>query len=583
MATRIVLSRSAYLSCVAIALAASAFAACSEEPCRSHCGQAGDPASRGGIGGGAGSAASGGVGGFGGAGGAGATGGAGGTMAGAGGSGGTSSGAGGSSGDAGDAEVDSGVTADEVWSPLTVMAVVDPLDHGAVGDGVANDLAALDAAVNALPAAGGIVFLREGKSFLKTDLLIVTKDHVKFWALNRQATVQQNVLGVVRKQSILCRNNTGCGFFGLKLRSDSEERFDALEDNPISADHGSLVEVVGCEIDGAAGSGIFLYGSSEHYIHGNFVHHTWADHIHHTNGARASWVFRNYIFNEPPSPGAHRGDDGVACVTYDPGSPLCGDMEWWSNTILDTNWGRGYSVIGGEDILIHDNWAIGVAGAGIIVASESSFDTESSRRITARDNVIYQCGDAIGGHPGILVSGDNAASAPLSDLAFYDNISVDNVNGPYREEGAFTNVINEGMRSTADALPMPVPTLADVKMEDTSVLRTRDVSHVEASLRTGLHRIHVRPAAGRDGFEQRFEYVVKGEPGAVDAFTSARRAAQDYVVEQRVVGGSSYALVLTAAPVAIGEPLSAVSFRDLRAGAAGELAWLWQLIDDAAY
>ena len=48
------------------------------------------------------------------------------------------------------------------WAPLSVMTVVNPKDHGAIGDGVTDDLAALGAAVNALPAAGGIVYLPEG-------------------------------------------------------------------------------------------------------------------------------------------------------------------------------------------------------------------------------------------------------------------------------------------------------------------------------------------------------------------------------------------------------------------------------------
>ena len=56
-------------------------------------------------------------------------------------------------------------------------------------------------------------------------------------------------------------------------------------------------------------------------------------------------------------------------------------MEWWGNTILHTGWGRGYAVIGGEDIFIHHNWAIGVAGAGLIVASEPAYDSATSARI----------------------------------------------------------------------------------------------------------------------------------------------------------------------------------------------------------
>jgi hypothetical protein len=503
-------------------------------------------------------------------------GGAGGSGAAAGSGGATGSGgAAGSSGSAGSA----GASADSVWSELSVLSIVNPMDHGAVGNGTADDLGALTRSVAALPASGGIVYLPAGRSFKKSNLLVVTKPHVKFWSVNRQAEIFQSVAGQRRRQSILCRGASGCGVFGVKLRSDAAARFDALEDNQISADASSLVEVVGCEIQSSAASGIFLYASRDHYIEGNYLHHTWADHVHHTNGARESWVWNNYIFNENPS----RGDDGVACVTYGTSSTRCADMEWWNNVILHTGWGRGYSVIGGNTIHIHHNWAIGVAGAGIIVASESSYDTASSSGITIENNYVHQCGHSIG-HPGILISGLHTAAPPLNDIRLRNNVSAGNSNGSYRAEGSYSNVTNEGLLMSASSLPMPIPSSASVRMADTSILRTRDVSHVGAAFRAGLYRIHVRPAPSGNGFQQRFEYVVKGEAAAIDAFVAARTAARDYLSERRTVGATTYALVLTSAPIALTGGLSAVTFRELRGGdRSGELGWLWQRVDSGAY
>ena len=59
--------------------------------------------------------------------------------------------------------------------------------------------------------------------------------------------------------------------------------------------------------------------------------------------------------------------------------------------------------------------SIGVAGAGIIVASESSYDTASSDGITIENNYVYQCGHSIG-HPGILISGLHTGAQPLNDI-----------------------------------------------------------------------------------------------------------------------------------------------------------------------
>jgi hypothetical protein len=511
-----------------------------------------------------------------------ATGGASGTST-AGASGSGTGGAGNSAGSGSDAGPDSsggsagvGPSADSVWSELSVLEIVKPMDYGAAGNGIDDDLDALIATVNALPDAGGIVYLPLGASFLKTNVLVVTKSHVKWWA-PEGAEIFQRVGGVRRRQSILCRNTQGCGFFGVNFGSDASERFDALEDNHISADRASLVEVVGCDIEGAAASGVFLYGSTEHYIEGNYIHRTWADHVHHTNGASGSWVWNNYIFNQTPS----RGDDGVACVTYGPASTRCRDMEWWNNTILHTDWGRGYSVIGGDDIHIHDNWAIGVAGAGIIIASESSYDSASSSRITVRNNTVYQSGHSIG-HPGILVSGLNPAADPLDQLSFSGNVSADNIHGPYRAEGEYTNVT--GLESTTNSLSQSIPGHADVKKADTSILRTRDVSHVDAAFRPGLHRIHVREAPDGASFQQRFEYVVKGPPAAITAFVAARSQAGDYLSEQRAVDGTTYAILLSSQPLQIPSDVLGVTFRELRTGdLSGALTWLWTRLDAGSY
>jgi hypothetical protein len=469
-------------------------------------------------------------------------------------------------------------TRDGTWSPLSVLQIENPMDHGALGNGSADDLPALKASIDALPAAGGIVFLPSGKSFKKNDLLVITKNHVKLWSINRGAELLQAVNGQRRQQSILCRN-TGCGLFGLKLRSDASSRFDALEDNQNSADHASLVEVAGCEVQGSAAVGIMLYGSKEHYIEGNYVHHTWADHIHHTEGATASWVWNNFIFNEAPS----KGDDGVACVTYGTNSALCSDMEWWSNTILHSDWGRGYSVIGGKDISIHDNWAIGVAGAGVIVASESSYNTSASQDIRIAKNYIQSCGHAIA-HPGILISGLSPAAGPLRDIALEDNVSVGAPSGAYRAEGMLVNVTNTGLQTEANALPDPAPSKASIKLADTQVLRTRDVSHVPANVRAGLYRIHVRPAPSGSGFQQRFEYVLKGPSAAVSAFIDMRAAAGDHISERRSLADSDYALILRATPLALPAGLSTVTFRELRAGDRdGTLHWLWQRLELGDY
>jgi hypothetical protein len=218
----------------------------------------------------------------------------------------------------------------------------------------------------------------------------------------------------------------------------------------------------------------------------------------------------------------------------------------------------------------------------VIVASEDSYNTSASQGITVKNNYIVTCGHVIG-HPGLLVSGLSSAAGPLRDIAFSGNVSVGDPNGPYRAEGSYLNVTNTSMSTTTSALPA-MPTTSSIRMADTRVLRTRDTSFVAASARAGLHRIHVRRAASGVGFQQRFEYMVKGAQDAVAAFVQQRVNAGDYVSEQRVVDGTAYALLLCAAPVTIPSTLTGVTFRELREkDRSGVLSWLWQRVDSGVY
>jgi len=225
----------------------------------------------------------------------------------------------------------------------------------------------------------------------------------------------------------------------------------------------------------------------------------------------------------------------------------------------------------------------GVAGAGLIVASEPAYDSASSARIVLANNWIYRSAHTIG-HPGILISGLNTAAQPLDTVTLTNNVAVETVTGTaYRAEGSYTNVTNAGLATTAAALPSPIPTMADIRIADTAVLRTRDVSHVAAAFHPGLSRIHVRRAPSGTGFQQRFEYVIKGAPDALTAFVAEQTAAGAVLSEQRTVGAVAHALLLTPAPVTAPATLTPVTFRDLRAGdLAGDLSWLWTRIDTGA-
>ena len=469
-------------------------------------------------------------------------------------------------------------TPNSVWSTLSVMSVVNPMDYGAAGDGIADDGAELDATVDALPAGGGIVYFPPGAEFRKTDSLVITKEHVKFWAPNRQSNIRASVSGNTPDTQSIRSVADGFGLFGVVINGDATARGSTADDHMVVGDNIDLFEVVGCEIEGSFATGIFCFGTTNSFIEGNFVHHTWADHIHHTFGTRDGWAWDNWIFNEGPSD----GDDGIACVTYG-GESSTGALEFWRNVHLGSGSGRGYTVVGGDSVNIHHNWAIGVAGAGVLIATEPAYTSEPVTDVVVQENWITGCGHSIG-HAGILISALYGTNS-IDGVDLIDNVSAGNVNGNYNAEGSYVNVSNTGLDQSTGSLPTQ-PTLASVAVKDTSILMTRDTSFVTAGSRPGLYRIHVRRHPSGVGFQQRFEYVVKGTPADVTTWVALRTAAGDYQSEQQTVSGTAYALLLCSAPVSLGTGVSAVTHAELRAGdqiGASQLSWLWARVNEGSY
>jgi len=244
-------------------------------------------------------------------------------------------------------------------------------------------------------------------------------------------------------------------------------------------------------------------------------------------------------------------------------------------------------VIGGEDISIHHNWIVGSASAGLIVASEWAYTSASSHRIELFSNYLVNSpnGSVNNGHSAILVSGGNSEAEPIREVEAIDNVIIGAPGGRVeRAEGEYDaeTVVFDNSTDAAD-LPGPVPTLDDVAIRDTSILRTRDVSFVATTEQKGLYRIHLREAAG-GGLEERFEYVVSGADAALTEWLEIVLAGGAYVSESRDVDGETYALVLAPVPLQVPLELDGVSFDALRAGdRSGGLSWLWSRVDQGRY
>lgn len=463
------------------------------------------------------------------------------------------------------------------WSANTIP-VVRPSDFGATSECASDELPALNAAIAALPSTGGIVRLAgpngTTKCTRKDGLLVITKPNVLLWGENRAAELRE-VSNGLQDMAAIAFTASGGGVYGLKITGDSTRRWTTPNSNNLVFWQTADNEVVGNDISGHS-VGVFFYGSPSTavaYVQGNYVHHTWADHIHFTNGFNTSWVWDNRIFNESPS----NGDDGVACVTYGPGSPKCRNMEWWSNVVYHSGSGRGFACVGGDTLDIHDNWAIGTSSAGMIFASEGSKNTEACANVTARRNTLLGTAWNVTSHSAILVSGLNAGAPAVSNITLDNNIAYGTQAGAYRAEGTTSNIVQTNTVTTEPGTP-PVP--PEMAIEDTSELKTHNVSFAPSDKRAGLYRIHVRqPSAG--GLQMSYEYVVKGEPGRVAAWVAWQVLRGSVRLDQRSASGTAYAVVLSPLPVALSSGLSGVTTAEMRAGANGGAlgSWLWDLVN----
>lgn len=459
------------------------------------------------------------------------------------------------------------------------MSITSPMDFGADGTGSADDLAALNAAEAALPAAGGIVYLPPGQTFRKDNVWMITRP-VKIWAENRGATIFGRTGGVANRQAIHFVAQAGCGVFGLRFTSDATVRGDGFDANAIELEDCGLSEVCGTEIAGAEAVGIFAGNTDGTFFEGNYVHDTLADHIHHVYSARNGYCWGNWLYNG--------GDDGIAIVSYAAQALKCHDFEIWQNKVISTPSARGIALVGGQFVNIHHNDINLTGAAGILVGSESSYLSHTVSDATVSDNVIYNCAQAVTSHTGELVSGGNGGQPALSNIVSTNNVIYRNPvgSGAYRTEGSIgVGVTSSGMKTLLSDVASPRPTVGAVAMADTTVLRTRDTSYAAVGNRPGLYRIHVRRQPGTIAtFQQRFEYVVQGTPVDMNAYVVTRQAAGDYLSYRIDTGGVAYAVFLCTAERTLGTGITALTFAQMRAGDLnGTLSTLWNRVDLGIY
>jgi hypothetical protein len=204
-------------------------------------------------------------------------------------------------------------------------------------------------------------------------------------------------------------------------------------------------------ITGSAAAGVFVDGASNFTLNRVTVRNSRADGIHMSRGANNGQL--NNVVTEMT------GDDGIAVVSYR-NEPVCHDIVVNSPRVNGTTWGRGMSVVGGQNISYRNIAVSQSNAAGVYIASEgdpwytlpvSKVDVTGGTVTGANTNpqvvhgaVLVYSGNANSGLSDVTISGLTISNTPttaqrnvgiildsgtLSRIAF-NNIALQNTTLP---------------------------------------------------------------------------------------------------------------------------------------------------------
>ncbi len=265
-------------------------------------------------------------------------------------------------------------------APRVTAPVVSVDDFGAKGDGETDDTAAIQQAIRSL-TSGGTLRFTPGRTYVKSDLLVVDRADVKLWGYGAVlysiiTDEQAELKGDARIAVQLAAPRTA--IYGFSIATNLRQRPPGHANNKgihLSSDD---QEVVGNRL---AYAGILARFATNFLIAGNVVCRSTSDGIHTTSGSANGIIAANTV--------RETGDDMIAIVNYGLGEPTVGNILIEQNDVSGQYWGRGITVVGGRDVTIRDNRiSRTTVGAGILIHSETSYETANVRNVKIEGNVI---------------------------------------------------------------------------------------------------------------------------------------------------------------------------------------------------
>jgi polygalacturonase len=297
-------------------------------------------------------------------------------------------------------------------------------DHGAVGDGRADDGPALQRGLDALQP-GQVLVLASGRTYRHAQVLTLTRPDTGLIGPGE-------LLAADEERSALQLQAARTRVTDLVLRiAGTTRRWTAREQHRVVLGaHGGLA-VARVRVEGSAGAGIFVEGASSFTIDDATVVGTRADGIHMTGGSVDGRVSRPVV--------SDTGDDGIAVVSYQSDDRPTRGITVEAARVLGTRHGRGISVVGGEDVVYRDVQVERSNSAGVYVATEGApYFTSDTRRVTVDGAVLIATNtNADIDHGAVLISAA-AQGRQVTDVTVTDVVVRDTRPGASRQIGVLS-------------------------------------------------------------------------------------------------------------------------------------------------
>ncbi len=314
-------------------------------------------------------------------------------------------------------------------------------EYGAVCDGVANDTTALQRGINTV-AAGTALQIPAGKMCAYNDDLQMNRAGVHFTGPGSLLSKNTGRSAIhVTANNVLIDN--------LTMYGTSPTRVDGASDAAgVYIEHADGTTIRNVTLQGKTDAlgmgtnGIFNYGGSNFNFDHVTVINSKADCVHNTDAAH-NGIISNLVIRSC-------GDDGVAVVSYRKDSGPCHDITIDSPKLYGQYWGRGFTVVGGNNITYKNIYAENSFGAAIYAGAEGNgYDTYPI------NNVKYLGGMLVGSNQGA----DHRGNAEAGGQQL----------GPVQGAIQVLNYMNKGNTLNSDVI------ISDITIKDTDAAAGTEV------------------------------------------------------------------------------------------------------------